>query len=387
MDLYRPVLEKLLSPAVEAARGRSVASLRQFLRGSEHWPVDALRDMQDGLLRRLIRHAAAHTPYYRARLADLGIAPEDIATVVDLRRLPLLDRDRARDTLEARTAATPAWLVETAAHVPGGPPVAIRYGAEAQQWRCAVRERGEGWASRDAGERVLHYTAEPPPSGWLARGKLALGRALGRELHVSCVVRSEPALASAVREIRRFAPQRIVADGDGAAALARHVNQHHVRGWRDIPVAIAADRLWPHDRSQIEAAFGPVFEAYTCRDLRFASECEAHDGLHVAMETAIVEIVVRGKDGSARPARPGEVGEVAITDLHNLACPMIRYLTGDLAIARRDTRCRCGRGLATITPIHGRVASQYVDEIAVGSAGARRHGAAAPAVARGAMLA
>ncbi len=61
MDLYRPLLEKLLFPAFEAARGRPTVPLLQFLRGSERWSTDALRDLQAGLLRRLIRHAATHT--------------------------------------------------------------------------------------------------------------------------------------------------------------------------------------------------------------------------------------------------------------------------------------------------------------------------------------
>jgi phenylacetate-CoA ligase len=79
------------------------------------------------------------------------------------------------------------------------------------------------------------------------------------------------------------------------------------------------------------------------------------------METMIVELVVRERDGRVRAARPGETGEIAITDLHNLACPMIRYVTGDVAVARDDTPCSCGRGLARIGPIEGRVTETLVD--------------------------
>src|SRR3977135_2343652 len=90
MDLYRPLLEKLLFPAFETARGRPTVPLLQFLRGSERWSPDALLDLQAGLLRRLVRHAAAHTPYYRSLFADRGLVPEDFATVEDLRHLPVV---------------------------------------------------------------------------------------------------------------------------------------------------------------------------------------------------------------------------------------------------------------------------------------------------------
>jgi phenylacetate-CoA ligase len=83
--------------------------------------------------------------------------------------------------------------------------------------------------------------------------------------------------------------------------------------------------------------------------------------MHVAMENLIVEIVVREPGGSVRAARPGETGEVALTDLHNLACPMIRYVNGDLATQRADAPCRCGRTLPRIGPIEGRVTETLHD--------------------------
>src|SRR5262245_45030397 len=92
-----------------------------------------------------------------------------------------------------------------------------------------------------------------------------------------------------------------------------------------------------------------------------ASECEYHDGMHASMEAQVVELVVRLPDGSDRPARPGETGEVVVTDLHNLACPMIRYLNGDLAVAHAPGECRCGRSLTCIGPVEGRVTETLRD--------------------------
>ncbi|HEU4726636.1 MAG TPA: hypothetical protein VFT22_02065 [Kofleriaceae bacterium] len=392
MDLYRPLLEKFLFPAFEAARGRPTVPLLQFLRGSERWSADALRDLQAGLVRRLIRHARAHTAYYRKLLADRGLAPEDFATVDDLRHLPVLDRDLARATLDTRTAAVPRWVIQQATRGTAGTPVVVKYNAESRHWRDATRWRGYGWAGYRIGMRALHYGAEPPPSdSWLQRRKQALDRAFKRDLSIDCTVRGERALASAARRLRRFQPQVIVAYAAGAAALARYVNDNGLRTWADIPVIVGAERLWPHDRNQIHQAFGPAFETYGCREvMMIAAECEAHDGMHTAMENLIVEVLVREPGGTIRAARPGEVGAVAITDLHNLACPMVRYVTGDLAIARAETRCACGRGLVSIGPIDGRVTEllhERAGEIPLTSTGKRQVVTVEPAVRSAAMLA
>jgi phenylacetate-CoA ligase len=154
----------------------------------------------------------------------------------------------------------------------------------------------------------------------------------------------------------------MVAYANGAGALARFVNDRGLRDWSPIPVLTGAERLLPHDRAAIEQAFGPAFDTYGCREvMMIGSECEAHDGMHTAMENMIVELIVRAPDGAIRAARPGESGEVVVTDLHNLACPMIRYVTGDVAVARGDARCACGRGLVRIGPIEGRVTETLHD--------------------------
>ena len=62
-----------------------------------------------------------------------------------------------------------------------------------------------------------------------------------------------------------------------------------------------------------------------------------------------------------RPALPGEVGEVVITDLNNYCMPFIRYRIGDLAVAMdQGVTCACGRGLSRIGNIEGRVQSIIV---------------------------
>jgi phenylacetate-CoA ligase len=117
----------------------------------------------------------------------------------------------------------------------------------------------------------------------------------------------------------------------------------------------------PQDRASIREAFGASFDTYGCREVMLiGSECEVHDGLHTSMENMIVEIVVREGDRT-RAARPGEIGEVVLTDLHNLACPMIRYVNGDLATARSEATCACGRTLVRIGPIEGRVTETLAD--------------------------
>ncbi|MDQ3365778.1 MAG: hypothetical protein M3680_10160 [Myxococcota bacterium] len=365
MDLYRSLLSRALFPAFEAARGRPTVPLLRYLRETETWSTAALRDLQVGLLRRLIRHAYRHTAHYHQVLDDADLRPEDFTSLDDLARLPLLDRTTLRATLETRTAiAPPAPVITKTTSGSSGQPVTVRYNAESRHWRDAMRWRGYGWGGYEIGMRALHYWGRGPAgtSSWWQQRKAAVDHALKRDLYVDCTPRDEASLRQAVAAIERFRPHVMVAYASGAAALARFVTAHKLRTWDAIPVLTGAEGLLPHERAQIDEAFGSAFDTYGCREVMLiGSECEVHDGLHTSMEKVIVELIVREADGSTRAARPGETGEVVLTDLHNLACPMIRYVNGDVAVARDDTPCRCGRGLARIGPVEGRVTETLFD--------------------------
>jgi phenylacetate-CoA ligase len=120
---------------------------------------------------------------------------------------------------------------------------------------------------------------------------------------------------------------------------------------------ISSEQTLSHEsRAAIERNFeAPVFDRYGSHNFgAIAHECDAHRGQHVNAESYIVEIV---RDG--RAARPGETGDLLITDLTNLCVPLIRYATGDRATAT-DRQCSCGRGLPLIDDIHGRPAAVIV---------------------------
>jgi phenylacetate-CoA ligase len=80
-----------------------------------------------------------------------------------------------------------------------------------------------------------------------------------------------------------------------------------------------------------------------------AMDCE-QGRLHVSADNLLVECLNNGA-----PCKPGEVGKVVVTDLHNFGMPFIRYELGDLA-SPSDENCLCGRELPLLSSIYGRIA-------------------------------
>ena len=363
-DAYGVALGRVLYPLWERMRDRPTFELLAYLHRLERASADEMQAVRSGFVRRLVRHAYAHTSFYRRVFDAAGVHPDDIRSVADLHKLPLLERVVTQVTVDERTATWPPVAHSKATSGSTGQPLEVRFSAESRHWRDATRWRGFGWGGYHMGDKAMHVWGVPAaePTRW-QRARLAVDRKLRRDVYVNCMVRSPDKLREMVETIRRERPQVIAGFAHAIADLARFVDREGLRDWDTIPVIYGAEGLWQHDREDVERAFGPaVFETYGCREfMLMGAECEVHDGLHESMENLVVEIIVREPNGATRAARAGEQGEVAITDLHNLACPFIRYLTGDFAIARSAEPCACGRTLRKFGPVAGRVTDTMRD--------------------------
>lgn len=367
IDLYGELYWRVLFPTwEERLRRRPTLARLRYLRSTERRGADELAAIQLGQLRRLLRHAWLHVPFYRARMDAAGLHPDEVRAVDALRKLPLLTRADAQAGAAARrSTAPPLPSISKKTSGSTGQPLVFGYDPDSEYWRQAVKLRGYGWAGYRQGDRTLHYWGAPPvPAPPRARMKIMVDRLIKRERYLDSTPRSPAHLAAAVAAIRRDRPRSILCFTQGGVELARYIVANGARTWDTIPVLCGAEKLYPQDRGVMEAAFGPaVFETYGCREVMLIGmECEAHRGLHVASEHLVVEVIVRAPGQADRPARPGETGEVVITDLHNLGMPFIRYANGDLAVAADEAvACPCGRALPRLASVDGRVTDSLRD--------------------------
>jgi phenylacetate-CoA ligase len=107
-------------------------------------------------------------------------------------------------------------------------------------------------------------------------------------------------------------------------------------------------------RAALERAFGcPAYDIYGLSEIigpGVAGECDVRDGLHIADDHFLPEIVDPAT-GVVLP--PGREGELVLTSLTKRAIPMIRYRTGDITTLT-DSPCRCGRTTARMGRVKGR---------------------------------
>jgi phenylacetate-CoA ligase len=366
MSTYASAFYRTILPIWETAiRRRPTLRYLEKLEESQWLDRAQLLELQAMELRKLIHHAFTHVPHYRAVMEKAGVLPSDIRTAADLRRLPILTKDivRAAGSLRASTA-DPLPTIKKSTGGSTGQPLQFGYDPNSEYWRMAVKLRGWGWSGYRPGQKMIYFWGPPPGAQppLMKRLKMGVDRYVRRETYIDCTIRSDQHLAQVVEAIRREKPKGFVCFSQSGSDVARTIVENKLRDWDTIPVLCCGEQLSPHARGLFTQAFGPeVFETYGCREVMLIGmECERHDGLHMSMENLITEVIVREGD-QERPARPGETGEVVLTDLHNFGMPFIRYALGDLATLMEDTTCACGRGLPRLATVEGRVADSMHD--------------------------
>lgn len=351
MGLYTRFASSLVFPLHELAKGHDTLRRRRALEASQWLGADALARLQAERLRRFMTDIGSHVPYYRALLAQAGLAGADIRTPADLQRLPFLTKDLIRHNSEALKSERAGPLVRSNTGGSSGEPLVFYMGSERVSHDVAAKWRATRWWGVDIGDPEIVLWGSPVELGAQDRVREWRDRLLRSRL-LPAFEMSAANLDRFVETILRYRPRMLFGYPSALALIAQHALRAQQRLDRaGIEVAfVTSERLYDDQRSAIERAFGcPVANGYGGRDAGFIAHQCPQGGMHLSAEDIIVEIV----DAEGRVLPPGEVGEVVVTHLASRSFPFVRYRTGDMA-AIGAAPCSCGRGLPVLSEIHGR---------------------------------
>lgn len=336
-------------------RGRKTRRAYLELKESQNYSKEEIQDLQSFRLRKMIFHAYETSAFYRNRFDEMGISPSDIQTIDDIAKLPFLTKDDVRGNLDnglISDEVNPKKMLRINTSGSTGRPFTM-YADQAQlEVRFASTLRAlewTGWRFGDRQARLWHQTLGMSKSQVLREHVDAW---FMKRLFIPAFEISPENIETFVGKIRSHKPVLVDGYAESLNFLATYIRTGNTAGFSPKAIMSSAQALPENTREIIEQGFNTkVFDKYGSREFSgIAYECSAHSGHHVVEECYIVELLVDG-----RPAKPGEVGEIVITDLFNRATPMIRYRIGDLAVAYDNTvECSCGLSHMRIGDIEGR---------------------------------
>jgi phenylacetate-CoA ligase len=311
----------------------------------------SIERLQLSRLKELVSRVSA-VPFYREAFGQAGVAPGDIRSLDDLRRLPFTVKDDLREHYPLGMLACDRGEIRRIHGSSGttGKPTFVAYTAgDLETWSQLVARFLVAGGLREGhlvqicfgygmftGGFGLHYGVERAGGGVVpaAAGNTPRQLLLMEDLRPDAIV-CTPSYALNLAEAAREA---------GLEPTKLSLEFGHFGG-----------EPWTEDmREQIEAELGILaFNNYGLSEVigpGVSGECRRRRGMHIQEDHFLVECV---DPDTLEPVAPGEQGELVFTTLTRHASPVIRYRTRDIASLEFDP-CPCGRTTARMSRVVGR---------------------------------
>lgn len=321
---------------------------------SQWFSVEQFRDLQTVELRKLIREAAQHVPYYRKSLGKF-LNNIDSLSLDNLKDIPMVDKSFFRSNVEEFTNPERLKFGCDKSESSGttGVPLVMPYDSDSMQYNFAFRSRQYRWAGITGKEKSARFSSRVimgrhnQAPYW--RYNAAEKQWLFSTYHIS--EKTIPKYYNALKQLNCA-----YLDGYPSALfeIAKWVNRAGRSGqWRPWAVITTAETLLDFHREEIERAFGcPVYNFYSSSEgAPWITQCAA-GSYHINPESGIVEFL--RPDGEY--AQPGEEAEMVITSFFQRTVPLIRYRIDDTAVLAENQDCPCGRQMPMVEYIGGRQA-------------------------------
>ncbi len=313
---------------------------------------DELFQLRLERLQMTLNRAYLKVDFYRRRMDELGILPEEVSTFESLQKFPFTTRRDLWEHYPYGLFAEPLKsIVRLKTSKPGledrGNPIVVGFThRDAAMWQGLMVEvlRRLEVGDRDIVQVAFNYNLFP---GAFTFNHAA--EAIGATLAPSATI-------SATLQLQIMQDFRCTVLATTAAFALHMAETLELKGMSPSRlhlkrILLGPDPLSEVTRKRLESGFGvPVYGLYGVNEMvepGMAGECTVQDGLHVAEEHFLLEVV---NPATGTPVPSGQEGELIVTTLASEAYPLIRFRTGDIT-AFKTAPCPCGLESSRIVPV------------------------------------
>lgn len=321
-------------------------------------PVPQLRNLQLAKLKSVANRAYRNVELYRSRMEELGVTPEDIRTVEDVRKLPFTQKIDLRDSYPFGLFAAPMQEVVRLHASSGttGKPIVVAYTQEDLDVWSSVMLRCFAACGLHRGDIIQNAYGYGLFTG-------GLGAHYGAEtLGATVIPISGGNTDRQIMVMKDFGATAICCTPSYFIHLLERAGELGV-DVKKLPLraGVFGAEPWTEEmRQRIEANSSlKAYDIYGLSEIigpGVGIECECQAGLHIFEDHFLVEIIDPKTD---EPCEDGEEGELVLTTLSKQAMPMIRYRTHDITAVAPDA-CRCGRTIRRIRRISRRSDDMFI---------------------------
>ena len=313
-----------------------------FNKNIETMSVDQIKSLQSERLVEQVKFVYENVEFYKNKMDENGIKPEDIKGIEDLHKLPFITKDDLRDQYPYGFLGVPlkdCVRIQSTSGTTGRRVVSFYTQEDLDVWEeCCARAIVAAGGTKDDVVHVCYgyglFTGGAGLHGGSHKvGSLTLPMSSG---NTDRQIQFMTDLGSTI----------LCCTPSYAAFLAESMHERGVDIENDIKLkaGIFGAEAWTEEmRANIEKSLGiKAYDIYGLTEISgpgVSFECEEQKGMHVNEDHFIAEII-NPQTGEVLPE--GEKGELVFTCITKKAFPLMRYRTRDICVLSRK-KCSCGR--------------------------------------------
>lgn len=306
----------------------------------ETMAVEDIKRLQSERLVEQVKHVYNNVEFYRGKMDEIGVKPEDIHGIEDLHKLPLINKDDLRDQYPYGLLGVPlseCVRIQSTSGTTGRRVVAFYTQDDIDIWdTCCARAIVAAGGTKDDVVHVCYgyglFTGGPGLNGGSHMlGSLTLPMSSG---NTDRQIQFMTDLGSTI----------LCCTPSYAAFLGESIKEKGVKDQIKLKAGIFGAEAWTEEmRHNIEESLGiKAYDIYGLTEISgpgVSFECSEQRGMHINEDHFIAEII-DPNTGEVLPE--GEKGELVFTCITKKAFPLLRYRTRDICVLSRK-KCSCGR--------------------------------------------
>lgn len=301
---------------------------------------EQLKELQTERFLNQIKHVWNDAPYYRKKMEEKGVTPDDIKCLEDLGKLPFTSKADLRDAYPDGLLAVPkseCVRIHSTSGTTGKRVVAFYTQHDIDLWEdcCARALAAAGTTKEDVCQIAYGYGLFTGGAG-LHGGSHKIGSLT--------LPMSSGTTERQLMFMEDLGSTIICCTPSYAAHLAECIEEKGLKDKIKLKAGIFGAEAWSESmRQDIQNRLGiKAFDIYGLTEISgpgVAFECSEQNGMHINEDHFIAEII-DPETGEVLPE--GSQGELVFTSITKEAFPLIRYRTRDICILNRE-KCSCGR--------------------------------------------
>lgn len=355
--MYPWIARNLIYYPVQAVRGEKLLKYLREVRAFNKLSAAQMKEMQWCKLQALIEYVYKHNSYYKKLFDEHNIKPDMINSPDDYSKIPFLTKQAIKERSSEMLSTDNRRFDVRKTSGSTGVPLKFVKDRDSLAYMNAVMHDVYSWYGIEIGDRSCRIWAIPLEVK--KQSSIFIRDFLQNRIRLNSFDVSDESSISFYHAVRKFKPKFMMGVPSYMTDFCKRLKK---AGFDPADMGLeviisTGEILYPAQKQLLLDSFKcKIANEYGTTESGIIAFACPKGNMHLMNHNLYIEII-NPKTGTQ--VKPGESGELVLTELHSYKMPFIRYKLSDIVIPKEGI-CECGLESPVLEHIEGRLEDMII---------------------------